>query len=1076
MNKVKEESNIHPPEELKVSGDVRENWRVFRREFEQYLCSAGLDGEDDRRKLALLLTVAGAPALQVYNQLLFKDGEKEQFPAVMSKFEDYFTPGRNGRCERERKAEDQQDEDRPYIKRPPNAFMLYVKEHRQKVMAELNIRNNAEVNAVLGQRWKSLTQAEKAKYYDLADAESRLHAQQHPDWSGRDNYGRMKKRRTAATRTSTVAATPEAPQQAKRMCVLMERERHHTAVRSQQSVGDHHHLPRGAQVGTDISLVLKHQGAGEVVYKVAAPSTSAILPPNTSTSKERKAEDQQDEDRPYIKRPPNAFMLYVKEHRQKVMAELNIRNNAEVNAVLGQRWKSLTQAEKAKYYQLADAESQLHAQQHPDWSGRDNYGKKKKRRTAATRTPTVAATPEAPQQAKRMCVLMERERHHTAVRSQQSVGDHHHLQRGAQVSTDISLVLKHQGAGEVVYKVAAPSTSAILPPNTSTSKERKAEDQQDEDRPYIKKPPNAFMLYVKERRQKVMAELNIRNNAEVNAVLGQRWKSLTQAEKAKYYQLADAESQLHAQQHPDWSGRDNYGRMKKRRTAATRTSTVDNQQQRVHLEEEFYNDQQLYLHQQQVHVDDEVLADLQHLKQERNSSLDQEGPEPLQLKKGPEPIQLKEDSELVQVKVDPESLQLKEDPEALQLKEDTELVQVKVDPELVQVKVDPELVQLKEDPEPLQLEEELRPVPEGDQLGLKQETEDFPLIPSAATPEAPQQAKRMCVLMERERHHTAVRSQQSVGDHHHLPRGAQVGTDISLVLKHQGAGEVVYKVAAPSTSAILPPNTSTSKERKAEDQQDEDRPYIKRPPNAFMLYVKEHRQNVVAELNIRNNAEVNAVLGQRWKSLTQAEKTKYYNLADAESRLHGQQHPDWSGRDNYGRKKKRTAATRASMIAATPEAPQQAKRMCVLMERERHHTAVRSQQSVGDHHHLPRGAQVGTDISLVLKHQGAGEVVYKVAAPSTSAILPPNTSTSKERKAEDQQDEDRPYIKRPPNAFMLYVKEHRQKVMAELNIRNNAEVNAVLGQRWKSLTQAEKAKYYQLADFQLFTQIETLFA
>lgn len=46
--------------------------------------------------------------------------------------------------------------------------------------------------------------------------------------------------------------------------------------------------------------------------------------------------------------------------------------------------------------------------------------------------------------------------------------------------------------------------------------------QQDEDRPYIKKPPNVFILYPKEQRPKVKAELNVTERAALNAVVGER--------------------------------------------------------------------------------------------------------------------------------------------------------------------------------------------------------------------------------------------------------------------------------------------------------------------------------------------------------------------------------------------------------------------------------------------------------------------------------------------------------------------------------------------------------------------------
>lgn len=84
-------NNIRPPDELKLSGNVHENWKVFRQSFELYLLAAGLDDEDDQRKIALLLTVAGRAALDVYNTFIFTN-EDIDLEDVLSKFEDYCTP------------------------------------------------------------------------------------------------------------------------------------------------------------------------------------------------------------------------------------------------------------------------------------------------------------------------------------------------------------------------------------------------------------------------------------------------------------------------------------------------------------------------------------------------------------------------------------------------------------------------------------------------------------------------------------------------------------------------------------------------------------------------------------------------------------------------------------------------------------------------------------------------------------------------------------------------------------------------------------------------------------------------
>ncbi|XP_034750896.1 transcription factor 7-like 1-B isoform X3 [Etheostoma cragini] len=137
-------------------------------------------------------------------------------------------------------------------------------------------------------------------------------------------------------------------------------------------------------------------------------------------------------------------------------------------------------------------------------------------------------------------------------------------------------------------------------------------------------------------------------------------------------------------------------------------------------------------------------------------------------------------------------------------------------------------------------------------------------------------------------------------------------------------GEMLYEVVAED-----PSNTSNLRKRKRKAQQDESCPYIKKPPNAFLLFMKEQRLNVEAEFNMKGmrNAAINRILGHKWKSLTKEEQAKYYDKAKEEKRLHAQQHPEWTTRDNYGRKMKRQRKGKASAINPE-EDTQQAKELC----------------------------------------------------------------------------------------------------------------------------------------------------
>ncbi|XP_016421138.1 transcription factor 7-like 2 isoform X11 [Sinocyclocheilus rhinocerous] len=105
---------------------------------------------------------------------------------------------------------------------------------------------------------------------------------------------------------------------------------------------------------------------------------------NSSKHQDAKKEEEKKK-QPHIKKPLNAFMLYMKEMRAKVVAECTLKESAAINQILGRRWHALTREEQAKYYELARKERQLHMQLYPGWSARDNYagnyqGKKKKRK------------------------------------------------------------------------------------------------------------------------------------------------------------------------------------------------------------------------------------------------------------------------------------------------------------------------------------------------------------------------------------------------------------------------------------------------------------------------------------------------------------------------------------------------------------------------------------------------------------------------------------------------------------------------------------------------------------------------
>ncbi|XP_043657636.1 protein pangolin isoform X2 [Drosophila teissieri] len=111
------------------------------------------------------------------------------------------------------------------------------------------------------------------------------------------------------------------------------------------------------------------------------------------------------------------------------------------------------------------------------------------------------------------------------------------------------------------------------PSNTQSNDSK--ETSNDKKKPHIKKPLNAFMLYMKEMRAKVVAECTLKESAAINQILGRRWHELSREEQSKYYEKARQERQLHMELYPGWSARDNYGYVSKKKKRKKDRSTTD---------------------------------------------------------------------------------------------------------------------------------------------------------------------------------------------------------------------------------------------------------------------------------------------------------------------------------------------------------------------------------------------------------------------------------------------------------------------------------------------------------------------
>lgn len=88
-------NNIKPVDALKFEGNLSENWRRFKRNWDIFMIAVGIDTKADVVKINTFLNAIGSDAVEIYDTFDLSPTERATYTSVIKSFADFCTPRKN---------------------------------------------------------------------------------------------------------------------------------------------------------------------------------------------------------------------------------------------------------------------------------------------------------------------------------------------------------------------------------------------------------------------------------------------------------------------------------------------------------------------------------------------------------------------------------------------------------------------------------------------------------------------------------------------------------------------------------------------------------------------------------------------------------------------------------------------------------------------------------------------------------------------------------------------------------------------------------------------------------------------
>lgn len=117
---------LKPIEDLKLDGNISENWRIFKRNFDIIFAARGIDTKTEVVKISTFLNAAGQQAIDLFDSFKLTAVQLASYTEVIKAFEDFCTPRKNVVFERYKFGIRNQKEGEPF-----DVFLMDIKKLAQ---------------------------------------------------------------------------------------------------------------------------------------------------------------------------------------------------------------------------------------------------------------------------------------------------------------------------------------------------------------------------------------------------------------------------------------------------------------------------------------------------------------------------------------------------------------------------------------------------------------------------------------------------------------------------------------------------------------------------------------------------------------------------------------------------------------------------------------------------------------------------------------------------------------------------------------------------------------------------------